>query len=267
MPGWICERTIEGGERGAFVYSLFYSLTADWSEAYMAVSDMRSNSPGEARTRPNWIHLIHLAGLAPLALLAWDAFAGSLTVNPIQYLTQRTGYAAILLLIASLVCTPLSVVSGWKRILALRRPLGLYGFLYAALHMLIFTALDFGLNISLIVQEVAEKRYILVGTTALLLLAPLALTSTKGWQRRLGRSWKRLHRLVYLAVPLALVHYAWAQKSDIRQPLILGALVAVLLMLRVPAVRRRIEAWRRAFGGVSAADGSERTPARGARGR
>lgn len=214
--------------------------------------------------KKNGIHLVHLGGLAPLALLAWDAFTGNLTVNPIQYLTQRTGYAAIILLIASLVCTPLSVVSGWKRILALRRPLGLYGFLYAVLHMLMFTTLDFGLNIPLIVQEVAEKRYILVGTSALLLLVPLALTSTKGWQRRLGRSWKRLHRLVYLAAPLALVHYAWAQKSDIRQPLILGALVAVALILRLPAVRRRIEAWRRASGDVPAVDGSRRTSTGGA---
>lgn len=214
--------------------------------------------------KKNGIHLVHLGGLAPLALLAWDAFTGNLTVNPIQYLTQRTGYAAIILLIASLVCTPLSVVSGWKRVLALRRPLGLYGFLYAVLHMLMFTTLDFGLNIPLIVQEVAEKRYILVGTSALLLLVPLALTSTKGWQRRLGRSWKRLHRLVYLAAPLALVHYAWAQKSDIRQPLILGALVAVALILRLPAVRRRIEAWRRASGDVPAVDGSRRTSTGGA---
>lgn len=214
--------------------------------------------------KTNWIHLVHLTGLAPLALLAWDALSRNLTVNPIQYLTQRTGYAAIVLLALSLVCTPLSVVSGWKRVLALRRPLGLYGFLYAVLHMLIFTALDFGLNMSLIVQEVAEKRYILAGTMALLLLAPLALTSTKGWQRRLGRSWKRIHRLVYLAVPLALVHYAWAQKSDIRQPLILGALVAALLILRLPVIRRRIEARRRASGSAPAAEGSERTPARGA---
>lgn len=214
--------------------------------------------------KKNGVHFVHLGGLAPLALLAWDAFTGNLTVNPIQYLTQRTGYAAIILLIASLVCTPLSVVSGWKRILALRRPLGLYGFLYAVLHMLMFTTLDFGLNIPLIVQEVAEKRYILVGTSALLLLVPLALTSTKGWQRRLGRSWKRLHRLVYLAAPLALVHYAWAQKSDIRQPLILGALVAVALILRLPAVRRRIEAWRCASGPARAVDESRRTSAGGA---
>lgn len=174
----------------------------------------------------------------------WDAIGGNLTANPIQYLTQRTGYAAIILLALSLTCTPVSVVSGWKRVLALRRPLGLYGFLYVALHMLIFVALDFGLNISLILQEVAEKRYILVGTTAFLLLLPLAITSTNGWKRRLGRSWKRLHRLVYLAVPLAVVHYAWAQKSDIRQPLLLGIFVALLLILRLPALRRRFETQR-----------------------
>jgi sulfoxide reductase heme-binding subunit YedZ len=195
----------------------------------------------------NWTHVVHPAALAPLALLVWDALTGRLTVNPIQDLTQRTGYAAVILLILSLGCTPLSVVTGWKRIIALRRPLGLYGFLYATLHMLVFTALDFGLNLALIVQEIAEKRYILVGTLALLILALLALTSTKGWQRRLGRNWKRLHRLAYLAAPLALIHYAWAQKSDIRQPLLLGAAVALLLMLRLPPLRRRVETWRRAL--------------------
>ncbi|MFQ3630119.1 sulfite oxidase heme-binding subunit YedZ [Roseiflexus sp.] len=215
--------------------------------------------------KANWIHLVHLVGLAPLALLAWDAFTGRLTVNPIQYLTQRTGYAAIVLLVLSLTCTPLSIVGGWKRVLALRRPLGLYSFLYAVLHMMIFTALDFGLDLALIVQEIAEKRYILVGAAALLLLAPLALTSTKGWQRRLGRSWKRLHRLVYLAAPLALVHYAWSQKSDIRQPLILGFLAAVALILRLPLIRRRIEGWRRARSSRSdsaiISDASQRRPA------
>jgi sulfoxide reductase heme-binding subunit YedZ len=202
----------------------------------------------ESETHPNnWTHVVHPAALTPLALLIWDALSGGLTVNPIQDLTQRTGYTAVILLILSLGCTPLSTVTGWKRMIALRRPLGLYGFLYAILHMLIFVALDFGLNLTLIIQEIAEKRYILVGTLALLILALLALTSTKGWQRRLGRNWKRLHRMAYLAAPLALVHYAWAQKSDIRQPLLLGAAVALLLVLRLPPLRRRIEAWRRAL--------------------
>lgn len=198
--------------------------------------------------RAYWQHAVHPAALAPLLLLLWDGFSGGLSVNPIQELTQRTGYSAIILLTLSLVCTPLSVLSGWKRALTLRRPLGLYGFLYVALHVLVFVALDFGLNLSLIVQEIAEKRYILIGMAALLLLTPLAATSTKGWQRRLGRRWKQLHRLVYLAVPLALVHYAWAQKTDIRQPLLLGGLVAVLLLLRLPAVRRAIETRRRQAG-------------------
>lgn len=208
---------------------------------------MFSHHPEQRRAwlRTHWINLVHPAALAPLALLVWDALTGGLTVNPIQDLTQRTGYTAVILLILSLGCTPLSTVSGWKRIVALRRPLGLYGFLYATLHMLVFAALDFGLNLTLIIQEIAEKRYILVGTLALLILLPLALTSTKGWQRRLGRNWKRLHRLAYLAAPLALVHYAWAQKSDIRQPLLLGAAVALLLVLRFPPLRRRVETWRR----------------------
>lgn len=189
--------------------------------------------------------MIHPVALAPLALLVFDATTGGLTMNPIQDLTHRTGYVAVLLLVASLACTPFSIVTGWKRLLSLRRPLGLYGFFYAALHMLVFVALDFGLDLRLIVQEIAEKRYIVAGLAALLLLTPLAITSTQGWQRRLGRRWKQVHRLVYLAVPLALVHYAWSQKADIRQPLALGAIVAVFLVLRLPALRRRIEARRR----------------------
>lgn len=198
-----------------------------------------------------WQHAVHPAALAPLLLLFWDAVSGSLSVNPIQELTQRTGYSAIILLTLSLVCTPLSVVSGWKRVLIVRRPLGLYGFLYVMLHLLVFVALDFGLNLSLIAQEIAEKRYILIGMAALLLLTPLAVTSTKGWQRRLGRRWKQLHRLVYLAVPLALVHYAWAQKADIRQPLLLGGVVAILLLLRLPALRRALETRRRNAGATA----------------
>jgi len=202
------------------------------------------------RIRTNWMHIVHPVALAPLVLLAFDATTGRLTINPIQDLTHRTGYAAVLLLVASLACTPFSIVTGWKRLLRLRRPLGLYGFLYATLHMLVFAALDFGLDLRLIVQEIAEKRYIVAGLAALLLLTPLAMTSTRGWQRRLGRRWKQVHRLVYLAVPLALAHYAWSQKADIRQPLALGAIVAVFLLLRLPVLRRWIEARRRKPGDV-----------------
>jgi sulfoxide reductase heme-binding subunit YedZ len=200
----------------------------------------REQRPPALALRDQWPHLVHLAALAPLVITLVEFFLGRLTVNPIQDFTHRSGYAALVLLVASLACTPLNILFGFKRALTLRRPLGLYAFGYALLHMLIFALLDFGLDPGLIWQEVVEKRYILVGSAALLLLIPLALTSTKGWQRRLGKRWKSLHRLVYLAAPLAVIHYVWLVKADIREPLIFGAIVALLLLLRLTPVRQAI---------------------------
>lgn len=185
-------------------------------------------------------HFVHPLALLPLILLAVDYTRDQLSVNPIQDLTQRTGYPAIILLVLSLVCTPLANITGFKKLLTLRRPLGLYAFGYVVVHMLIFVVLDFGLDLALISREVVEKPYVLAGTAALLLLTPLALTSTRRAMRALGKNWKRLHRLVYLAVPLAILHYAWSQKADITQPLILAAIVLVLLVVRLPAVRQRL---------------------------
>jgi sulfoxide reductase heme-binding subunit YedZ len=121
-----------------------------------------------------------------------------------------------------------------------RRSLGLYAFFYACLHLLTFVGLDYGFDARLIWDAVVEKRFVLVGFSAFLLLLPLAITSTRGWQRRLGRRWTRLHRLVYLAAPLAVVHFVWLVKSDIRRPLLFAAIVAALLALRLPPVRRAI---------------------------
>ena len=123
---------------------------------------------------------------------------------------------------------------GIKQALPLRRPLGLYAFFYVCLHLLIFVGVDYGLDWQLIKEAIVEKRYVLVGFTAFLLLLPLAITSTKGWQRRLGKRWKKLHRLVYLAAPLAVIHFVWLVKADIREPLLYGAAVAALLLLRLP---------------------------------
>ena len=189
-----------------------------------------------------WLHLVHPLALAPLAVGVWDLTAGRLSVNPIQDITHRSGYSALVLLVLSLFCTPLSGLFGQKWALKLRRPLGLYAFLYAAIHMLIFVGLDYGFDAALIWRELAEKRYVLAGAAALLLLTPLAITSTKGWQRRLGKRWKRLHRLVYLAAPLAVVHFVWLVKSDVREPLLFGAAVALALALRLTAVRTPIVA-------------------------
>ena len=192
--------------------------------------------------------VVHLAALMPLVVLviAWQA--GSLSVNPIQDATFRTGKAALVLLVASLACTPAHRVFGFRPAIKARRALGLYAFLYAAIHFSIFIGLDYGFDLRLVALELAEKRYILVGAAALLILLPLAITSTKGWQRRLGKGWKKLHRWVYLAGVLVIFHYAWVQKADIRQPLVWGAILGVLLLLRVPAIRQQAAGWRGAIG-------------------
>ncbi len=191
---------------------------------------------------------VHLAALTPLALLivAWQT--DSLTVNPIQEATFRTGKAALVLLVASLACTPANTVFGFRPAIKARRALGLYAFLYALLHFGIFIGLDYGFDLRLVALELAEKRYVLVGLATLSILLPLAVTSTKGWQRRLGKGWKKLHRWVYLAGGLAIVHYTWVQKADIRQPLLWGAILGLLLLLRTPAVRRRAASWRGTVG-------------------
>ena len=198
-----------------------------------------------ATLRKNWLQwLVHLAALAPLVWLIWDYANQNLSINPIQDITSRTGKPAIILLVLSLACTPINTVFGLKRVIAFRKPLGLYAFLYVSLHLLTFGVLDYQLDWGLISEAVTEKRFVLVGFTAFLLLVPLAITSTKGWQKRLGKNWKQLHKLVYLIAPLAVLHYVWLVKADIRQPLLFGVAVALLLLLRVPPVRRAITTLR-----------------------
>lgn len=187
--------------------------------------------------------LVHLAALAPLAWLAIDALTGNLSANPIQAVTQRTGKYALILLVLSLSCTPIRIVTGWVLVIRWRRPLGVYAFVYAMLHTITFVGLDYGFNLTYIWADVGNKRYIFVGATAFLILLTLAVTSTRGWQKRLGAAWQRLHKWVYLAGGLVVMHYAWALKSDIRQPLVWGTVIGLGLVLRIPVVRRRFITW------------------------
>jgi sulfoxide reductase heme-binding subunit YedZ len=187
--------------------------------------------------------LVHIGSLVPLLYLLWDYVTHRLSVNPIQDITLRTGKDALVLLVLSLACTPAQML-GFREVVKVRRALGLYAFLYVSLHLLAFVWLDYGLDLGLIYEAIFEKRYALVGFMAFLILLPLAVTSTKGWQKRLGKNWKRLHRCVYVAGGLAIVHYIWLVKSDIRQPLAYGAVVALLLLVRIPAVRQIISQWR-----------------------
>jgi sulfoxide reductase heme-binding subunit YedZ len=161
--------------------------------------------------RQHWLQiLVHGGAMLPLVWLLWHYATGAFVVDPIREITTLTGKTALILLMLSLACTPISTVTGFVRAVRVRRALGLYAFLYASLHFLTFVGLDYRFDPGLIGQAIFAQRYVLAGLAAGAMLVPLALTSTKGWQRRLGRNWKRLHRLVYLAgftlvtLPLAL---------------------------------------------------------------
>ncbi|HJS28263.1 MAG TPA: protein-methionine-sulfoxide reductase heme-binding subunit MsrQ [Anaerolineales bacterium] len=190
---------------------------------------------------------VFFIALLPFANLAYDAYSGGLTFNPIQEATFRTGKLALIFLLLSLACTPLNTIFGWRGSIRYRRMLGLFAFFYASIHFLIFVALDYGLSWPLIKEAILEKRYAVVGFSAFLILLPLALTSTKGWQKRLKKGWKRLHQLVYLAGILVIIHFVWLVKSDVREPLLWGTALAVLLALRIPPVRRAASRLRYKF--------------------
>ena len=194
---------------------------------------------------------VHIYAWSALVHILFDLVTGNASANPIQELEQRTGRHAITLLVLSLACTPLNTVFKWPELIKRRRTLGLYAFLYATLHVLIFINLDYGLAWSLIIQTVFEKPYIVVGMIAFLLLVPLAFTSFDVWKMRLKKNWKRLHQLVYLIAPLVVLHYAWSKKGDffalqgeIVRPLIYGLVVVILLAFRIPQVRRATAALR-----------------------
>jgi sulfoxide reductase heme-binding subunit YedZ len=195
-------------------------------------------------TKRRLLWIAHLGSLVPVLWLFGDWVFGNLSVNPIQDATLRTGKSALVLLVLSLASTPLNTLLGWRWTIPLRKWFGLYAFFYASVHLYIFIGLDYGFDIALLQEALLEKRFALAGLAAYLLLIPLAITSTKGWMRRLGKSWKRLHRLVYLVGILAVVHFVWLVKSDFREPLAFGGLVLLLLLLRIPPVRSLVSGLR-----------------------
>lgn len=193
----------------------------------------------------HWFWLIAtIGGAIPLAQLAWGLWQGR-WVDPIAETTARTGSAAILMLVLSLACTPVNTLLGWRFVLPARKPLGLYAFLYASLHLLNFIGMDYGFSLRAFLDDaLLQKRFMIVGFAAFLILLPLAITSTKGWMKRLGRNWKRLHQLVYVAGIFAVLHYLWLVKIDITWPLIYGGILGILLVLRLPVVRQWISKLR-----------------------
>lgn len=161
---------------------------------------------------------------------------GDLGADPVETLTLETGNAALVLILCTLAVTPLRRLTGLSRLIQVRRLLGLFAFFYALCHFAVYFVLDQGLAFGYIVEDIAERPYITVGFAALVLMIPLALTSTRGWIRRLGRRWRALHRLVYASGVLGVLHYLWLVKADTRRPLLFAAILGLLLLARVPPV-------------------------------
>jgi methionine sulfoxide reductase heme-binding subunit len=179
--------------------------------------------------------VIWVVCLLPAARLLQRGLAGRLTANPIEYITLQTGWWALVLLLLTLAITPVRRLTGWNRVIRLRRLLGLFAFFYASLHFLTYVTLDRFFEFSEIGADILKRPYITVGFLSFLMLLPLAITSTRAWVRRLGRRWQRLHWLIYPAAALAVLHYYWkrASKADVSEPVVFATILGVLLGLRL----------------------------------
>ena len=176
---------------------------------------------------------VFLACLIPALLLGWDAFTGGLGVNPIEDITHRTGDWALRFLLVTLAVTPLRRLAGWNGLVRFRRMVGLFAFFYAVLHFSTYLVFDHFFDLLLIIDDVAERKYVTAGFVGFVLMIPLAVTSTQGWIRRLGRRWAVLHRLVYASAVAGVVHFLWLVKIDIGEPLIYAVILAILLGARL----------------------------------
>jgi len=184
----------------------------------------------------SWIRrVLFLIALLPLARVVWLGSEGRLGANPIETITRASGDWTLYFLCFTLAITPLRRLTGQQWLLKLRRMLGLFCFFYASLHFLCFLWFDHFFDLAEMWKDVKKRPFITVGFSAFVLLIPLAATSTTAMQRRLGRNWARLHRLVYLIALLAIVHFWWmrAGKNNFGEPIVFGAIVAMLLGMRL----------------------------------
>jgi sulfoxide reductase heme-binding subunit YedZ len=187
------------------------------------------------RAKPiTWVRAGVFAGaLVPATLLVVNFFTDDLTANPIEYITRETGFWALVLLLITLAVTPIRRLSGWNDVIKIRRMLGLFAFFYATLHLLTWIVLDKFFDWQWMLEDVAMRRFITIGMLTWGLLLPLAITSTKGMIRRLGRRWQRLHRLSYVAAGTGVIHYWWLVKADLYWPQLLSVTLATLLAIRI----------------------------------
>lgn len=177
--------------------------------------------------------LAFLICLIPFGQLLYRAYTNDLGANPIDAITRFTGSWSLFILLASLAVTPLRRITGWNEVIRYRRMLGLFAFSYAALHFATYMVLDLYFDFAAIAKDILKRPYITVGFTALVLMIPLALTSTSAMIRRLGKRWQQLHYLVYAIAILGVIHFYWLVKSDITRPAQYGLVLALLLGFRL----------------------------------
>jgi len=207
------------------------------------------NPPARRNSTQKWLKAaVHLVGVLPLIYFFWQLVSGQLGFNPVETALRQSGRAAVIMLLLSLTITPVRKIFNLPILAGLRKPLGLYAALYAVLHFLVFAVWDYGLNFSLILNEFAQKPFLLLGLGALLILLILALTSNRTAQRKCRAGWRRLHRAVYLAALLAIAHYLLSVKGDLltlqgdyTYPLIAGSVLLLLFLLRVPALQHGLQ--------------------------
>lgn len=201
---------------------------------------MFSAAVGRSRTPDGWLKPGVLIGaLVPLALTTLRAAQGTLGANPVAVALNQFGLLALVFLLASLAATPAKRLFGVTWPLRVRRMLGLLSFFYASLHLLTYVLLDRLGELGTLWEDLIKRPFISVGALAFALLVPLALTSTRDAQKRMGfRSWQMLHRLSYVIAPLGIVHFVWREKKDVSEPLMYGAVLALLLVVRIFARRR-----------------------------
>ena len=186
--------------------------------------------------------------MVPLALIGYDLATGQIHGEWIKEITHRTGWWGLLFITFTLAVTPIRRLTGWNKLQSYRRMLGLWALAYLTIHFLIYIVLDKQVPFDPayawkeIIKDIAKRPYITVGFTGFLLMIPLAVTSTKGWIRRMGKGWVKLHALIYVTAMAGVIHYMWSVKADRTRPIVIGIIIAVLLASRLVPLRRVIVA-------------------------